>query len=352
MAKKPNQTPGPETPEEPASNSTTTTTTPTSQEEEDQRPNSQPDTAEQTAAAKVQSDFIDDFDSDEEDLGEDPFEEGKPVKQTPAEGGTTPTPAQSREASTVPQLDANGNPVVPQVPPVQTPVVPPAQTTEQKPTQPATTIPSAETAPVEETVTQVPARTAEEVQGDYRTWRGQTEGLLATHHYKLTQEELDQLDENPGEFIPKIMSKVYLDAVTATLSQVVQYMPQMVRQVNEQSTRSTKTEDKFYEAWPDLRNHHATVVRIGQVYRNLNPNASVEDFINEVGAQTMVALRMQPPAQTPAAKPNGNAAQAQAARAAPFRPAAVSPAGAPPKAEPRNVFDQLTSDFEEVMDED
>lgn len=350
MAKTPNPTPKPQE-EEPASNSSTTTTTATSSEEEDQRPNTQPPTEEQKVSAKEQSDFIDDFDSDEEDLGEDPFEEGKPVKQTPAEAPVVP--AQSREASTAPQLDANGNPVVPQVPPVQTPVVPPAQTAEQKPAQPTTTTTPAAEVPVgEEPAAQPPSRTAEEVQGDYRTWRGQTEGLLATHHYKLTQEELDQLDENPGEFIPKIMSKVYLDAVTATLSQVVQYMPQMVRQVNEQSTKAVKTEDKFYEAWPDLRNHHATVVRIGQVYRNLNPNASVEDFINEVGAQTMVALRMQPPAQTPTAKPNGNAAQAQAARAAPFRPAAVSPAGAPPKAEPRNIFDQLTSDFEEVMDED
>lgn len=317
--------------------------------EADERPERQEPTDESKAAAKTQTDFIDNFEIDEEDLGEDAFEEGQPVKKLPAEA---PAPAQSREASEVqPKLDANGQPITPPKAAEPAPV-PGAPVGEQPPAQPT---PTAQAAPVGEEPAAPVARTQEQVQEGYREWRGQVEGLLATNHYNLSSEQLAELELNPGEFIPKMMSRVYLDSVTATLAQVVNYLPQMIRSVQETHTKATAAEDKFYERWPNLKDHHATVLRVGQVYRQLNPGASMEDFINEVGAQTMIAMRIPPEElarHLTAPKPNGNAAATAAARAAPFQPAATSPAGRPAPATPKNPFEALAEEFEEELSED
>lgn len=177
----------------------------------------------------------------------------------------------------------------------------------------------------------------------YTDWREQTEELLATHHYALSQEQIDEYEENPAALIPKLMSRVYMDSISAAFNQVTNYLPRMVGMVIDQRDSMNKAEKAFFDKWPDLLNDRDTVLRLGMAYRQANPEASMDDFINEVGAQTMVALRKTP------ANTNGNGTQAQPsakpASSGAFKPAVETPAAPPARKKETNVFEQLAEDF-------
>ena len=180
--------------------------------------------------------------------------------------------------------------------------------------------------------------------GIYNDWRRESEDLLANHHYTLSHEQAEELELEPHKAIPKLMAKVYLDAVSAAIGQITTHLPRMVRLVSEQEQANQATEQTFWEKWPDLKDAKDTVVQIGQAYRANNPTASAQDFINNVGAMAMVALKKpiagssQPQAPTP--QPN-----------APFVPAAQTPVGGTSQKAPvGNIFTQLDADmFEEEL---
>jgi len=170
----------------------------------------------------------------------------------------------------------------------------------------------------------------------FSDWRNETENLLAQHHYRLSEKDVEEFNENPASFIPKYASRVYLDCISASFQQFATYLPRMVNQVLEMNRSTEAKENKFFETWSELKPHRETVLRLGAAYRASNPSASEDDFIREVGAQAMVALRL---------TPNGHA-QAQAPEQKPaFIPAAQSATPTPPKQPSNNPFEQMASDF-------
>lgn len=233
------------------------------------------------------------------------------------------------DADAAPVVDPNAAPaVVPEPAPVVAEAPAPAPAVVEQPQavqQPA---------PVE-----APAQPSDaDITKVWNDWRGETETLLAQHHYRLTEEEMALMDTSPQEVIPKMMSKVYLDAVSASLTQFLTYLPRMVRQVNEQDKVNQEAEDSFFGRWEQLKPHKEAVMKIGQVYRQMNPAASAEQFINEVGAAAMVSLRLDPTGSKPAATPAAPAA---------FVPAAQTPQGgvAAPK-KPINPYTALNEEFD------
>lgn len=212
-----------------------------------------------------------------------------------------------------------------------------------------TTEPEKIEAKVEEKVTETKPEadvklSPEEAGKLFTEWRGQTEDLLANHHYRLNEDQVNELNENPAAVIPKLMSKVYMDSISAAFQQFTNYLPRMVHQVIEQRNSMSKSEEAFFSKWPDLMDKKDTVIRLGQSYREANPTATQEQFINEVGAQAMVALRLMPiNGGTPAAKP--------VEKQVPFKPAVGTPAPAPVTNKSTNPFENLMSEFE-VTEED
>lgn len=181
--------------------------------------------------------------------------------------------------------------------------------------------------------------TDEEAAKLFGDWRNTTETLLAEHHYKLTEEDVAQLNENPAAYIPRAMSRVYLDCISASFQQFVQYLPRMVHQVLEARDVNSKNETDFFAAWPDLAKHEKgrdTVLRLGAAYRQANPAASVEDWINEVGAQSMVALRI---------TPSNAKIEDPAKKETAFKPASNTPASVPQKPLNTNPYAQLAEEF-------
>ncbi len=173
----------------------------------------------------------------------------------------------------------------------------------------------------------------------YGKWRGETEDILA-EKYALTDEMAEELEVDAGKAIPRLMAKVYVDAVSATVGHIVANMPQLLETALAGRERNSTAETEFFEVWPQLvgSEHSEILSRFGVSYRTLHPDATKEQFIRDVGAQAMVALRIPVEAKAPVA-------EAEAA-VAPFVPAAASaPAGL--KRTPANPFTALSDSFDD-----
>lgn len=187
--------------------------------------------------------------------------------------------------------------------------------------------------------------TDEEAAALFTDWRATTETLLAEHVYKLTEDDVAQLNENPAAYIPKAMARVYLDTISASFQQFVNYLPRMVYQVLDAREKNVGQESTFFGAWPKLNTDAGkdTVRRLGMAYRQANPSASTEQWINEVGAQAMVALRL-----TPDAVANGNAkTEEELAKELekPFKPAIGTETRTPEKQKEINPFASMAKEF-------
>ncbi len=246
------------------------------------------------------------------DLPEEPVSEPEP---TPV---AEPTPEEPEP------------PVGEPVPPVE--AEPPAAAEPVQPPVAPVVEPPAPAAPT-------PQLSQDQLAGYYQQWRGEAEELLATQHYALNEQAAEDLNDNAGEAIPRLMSKVYMDAVTASIGHVMSVLPQAVETALQVRDLTRTNEDAFYGAWPQLDKgqHHDAIVRLGMAYRQVDPNASLETFINNVGAQAIIALKI--PMEAAPVEP-------VIAPVAPFQPAAASPPVAT-SAQKENPFSALSREMEE-----
>jgi hypothetical protein len=273
------------------------------------------DAAEAEEKDKLQ-DYFGKEDQTELDLDE-PIEE-----VTREEAVQEAAPPQEEEETPLEEPTPKGEeapPAEPPTPPVEEPVPEAAPPAEEPPAE-------TPTAPVPEPA---PVLSAEEVQQQYQTWRGQQEAQLAAHHYAIDEETAQRLNDEPGVAIPQLMARVHVDSMVSTLGYVANQLPAMIDQAIARRETRSGDEEKFFDRWPDLKagEHGEAIGLIGNAYRHANPGATPEQFIRDVGAQAMVAFGLalgntplvQEPEPTPAQVP--------------FTPANASPpsAGAPPQ---------------------
>jgi hypothetical protein len=163
--------------------------------------------------------------------------------------------------------------------------------------------------------------------------------------FAISEDDAQTLVTEPEKVLPRLAASIYMAAYENATKSIMAAMPKLISQtITHQSAAATATND-FYGKWDKLdRNnskHADTVNRIGLVYRQVNPNASQEQFTAEVGAQALLALGIPfteiidaPPIETPRA----------------FVPAA--PAGAAPTPPPPKSLSAFESLAEEFIDED
>jgi hypothetical protein len=252
--------------------------------------------AEAEEKEKLQEFFSDEGDT-ELDLDE-PLEEvsrQEAAQEAAPPEGETPPEEPTPEGEEAPPAEPT--------PPVEEPTpeaVPPAE-------EPPAETP---TAPVPEPA---PVLSAEQVQQQYQTWRGQQEAQLAAHHYAIDEETAQRLNDEPGVAIPQLMARVHVDSMVSTLGYVANQLPAMIDQALARRETRSSDEERFYDRWPGLKfeEHGEAIGLIGNAYRQANPGATPEQFIRDVGAQTMVAFGLalgntpivQEPEPTPAQVP-------------------------------------------------
>jgi hypothetical protein len=119
---------------------------------------------------------------------------------------------------------------------------------------------------------------------------------------------------------------MHADMVAAVAQGVIQQVPQMIELATRQAHARQNFNRAFYTAWPQLgkREYVPNVQNTLRAYRQLNPTASMEQTIQEVGAMVSVQLRVAPPGMmqvAPAAPIVPPISPNTAPRAAPTGPA-------------------------------
>lgn len=186
-----------------------------------------------------------------------------------------------------------------------------------------------------------PVPSQEELQQHFDQWRT-TAIEEAAERYALPPELVQELEEDGVsealiKNLPQWQAQIYVDSLQAAMGTLVQHLPNLIETVQTRQSLQSQQEQEFFNRWPQLKNHVDAVTRVAKAYRQSNPNADIETFINEVGASTMIALKL---------PQDGPAVEAKPETPAPFKPAGTTPAPAPPsKKEPSNAFEALDDEF-------
>lgn len=236
--------------------------------------------------------------------------------------------------------------------PAATPAAAPAPATVATP---ATETPAAPApAPAAETPQATPpAKTAEELRAQATEAARVQQEQLETW-YQLPKEVLDQLETDEVAALPKLLpalaAKVHQAVLGAALTEVSRYIPQAIAQFNQVNQLETAAKNVFYERWPDLKEHESMVLQAGQIYRQMNPNATREQALEGVGAMVYAAMGKPAVGVTPAAAPASAAPAAPSPVRTPatagFRPAGTG-GGAAPLTPPKggNEYENLAEEF-------
>ena len=237
----------------------------------------------------------------DEDVASDLLEDSPAVEATTEEPVTTPpetpevTPA---EAAT--ETPAVVESVVESV--VATPKVDgetTAKPTTETPKEPVTVAPETPPAAVEPVVpTEETSQARDELLTLLNERRGETIDVLAKNHFALDDEQFREFDENPREFLPKLMGSLYLDSVQGAVSAILGQIPQIVSTLETRKTEELAAENKFYTQFPKLAEKpefKEHVRKVSIMHRQLNPKATKEDMIRDVGLQASVAFKLPVP---------------------------------------------------------
>lgn len=140
---------------------------------------------------------------------------------------------------------------------------------------------------------------------------------LAANTFKLAPEDVEALETNAAEAIPKLMARLFVQTNINFYRQMAQTVPALIQRMQVLSAKNAENENKFYARWPSLKKeaHGELVTRFARVYRQLYPQASLDTMIEELGPQVMIAAKVGLPGT------NGATNVSQPKRNSPFRPA-------------------------------
>lgn len=243
---------------------------------------------------------------------EEPIVEEKGVAEVPVEGASG--------SSTPPLSVAPGSeePASPAAPPQ---AQPPVQA--QEPQQ-----------PVEQQQTVSPEDRARQLSEQRQKFVAELE-----RQYQFSEDDAEMLISSPEKVLPKAMAAMHANLLEAMTYGLMQQLPQVVGHVLEQRQAVQSAEQKFFSRWDKLNTPQGRqmVQRMGAAWRQVNPTASEDEFITQVGAAVSVALGV-PPSTEPSTPP--------AAVHRPPPPAAPGGSTPVPKpSQPTNAFAQLAEEF-------
>lgn len=167
--------------------------------------------------------------------------------------------------------------------------------------------------------------------------------LLANQVYQVSEEEVTAFQEDPGKMLPQFAGRLHMQIMQAATMNVLRLMPQVLDNYNAQQKQGDSFKNAFYAANKDLNHeeHGQRVLQFGRMYRQANPQATNEQFINDVGAWVRTSLGLTQPATPPVQQ------QTQMAPVTPpYQPAGAGVMGAPVQGSSGNEFEELFN-FEE-----
>jgi hypothetical protein len=145
--------------------------------------------------------------------------------------------------------------------------------------------------------------------------------------FALSKEDAEALDTSAVDMIPKLMGRVYTQAIQATTNLIKNFVPEMVSSgVMGQQQRAAKAAEalsEFYQSNPHLNaeQHGAAVDKWARAFRAANPQASRKDAIAFVGRAVSADFGLASGAARPSGRPTPFA---------PARPGGRAPQGQQP----------------------
>ena len=241
--------------------------------------------------------------------------------------GMSPTPAPAAAAPAAPAVVPPAvvpAPVAPATPAVAAPATPgtPAVAPATGPQEATASIPS----PAE------PGKIADAMLANEQDFVAH----MAANDFKLSPEDIQAIETDVVGFIPTMLSRMYMKAQVNTLKQMERIVPAMIARQTKVMARNAENTGKFYSRWPSLNQteHGNTVNRLAVTYRQMNPTASLEQMIEDLGPIVMMTAKV-PMTAVPNGQGGPHAAAAPVGRPAappsPFRPAATAAASGAPQ---------------------
>jgi len=190
---------------------------------------------------------------------------------------------------------------------------------------------------------------------DLQAQREQARRELA-ERFRLSDEQAEALLMNPNEVLPQLVADVFLDVYDQVVGAIQAKLPDVVAGILEQQRVLNEERESFFREWPELakEEYQPVIQRIKEAYWQMNPKASREQAIKEIGAQAWVALRLPLDGLLKRAGAADEALGKEGAQEAqnppPRQPAATGGATyEPPKERPKNEYELLA---EELLAED
>ena len=193
---------------------------------------------------------------------------------------------------------------------------------------------------VEEQPTQPKGPTEEEVKAAQEALEKQ----LVENTYALSEEESDQMLLEPGKVLPKLAAKLHMTVMESLGPAMVAQIPRIVQAQLKQNETVSAQKQRFYAAWPKLVGHEQEVAQVAQIYGQLNPTATPEKTIEDIGKHVMYSLGLPvgTPEPAPAPKPKSTGAG---------RPANPGGGKVPKTPTPKNPFELLADEMDTYFDE-
>lgn len=162
---------------------------------------------------------------------------------------------------------------------------------------------------------------------------------MATKHFALSPQEVEALQDDAVTAVPKLLAKVHLDAVSTALNHMATLVPKMIEAHARVTEANNKAKNSFFDAWPALKGKEAEVARMAGIYRQMNPQAKLDDVIRDVGPIVMSQLKMSP-------QPMTNGSTASQPKPAAFTPAVGGVAAIPSSPPAPDPWSGLGMDFD------
>jgi hypothetical protein len=168
----------------------------------------------------------------------------------------------------------------------------------------------------------------------------------AEQEFALSPEEVQALEDNAVEAVPRLLARTHLTAVAVTMAKMAQVVPQMITKEITKMRNAIKAEQQFYGAFPQIQptnpQHQETVAKVWRTYRQLNPSVPREQAIKDVGNMVVQMLGL---GAAPAPQPQVNGQNLRPAQ--PFVPAPNGRGGPMPVQPAPDPWLGLGADFDE-----
>ena len=121
--------------------------------------------------------------------------------------------------------------------------------------------------------------------------------------YQLSEEDATALQVEPEKVLPKLAANLHAAIYEQVLQRVYAEAPALIERNLRAQEDTRRAEEAFYAKWGNLRQHEAEVQRVAVMWRQMYPQATLEQAIDGIGAAANALLGLSQAAPVAAAPP-------------------------------------------------